>query len=201
VFRPPTTLTPTLMLLDIRLLTVKDYHQMGETGIFDPDERIELLSGQIIKKPVKGPSHSAAVKRIDRILRSKLGNSVLVQLQDPVQLDNYSEPEPDVALLVPNPTDYEDHHPTAADVYLIIEVSDSTLSRDCEFKADLYARSGIVDYWVLDLSNRQLRVFREPTQNGYQKKMTLSENESIALLAFANCMIQVSELLRPIIVI
>jgi Uma2 family endonuclease len=185
------------MILDIRLLTVKDYHQMGETGIFDPDERIELLAGQVIKKPVKGPSHSAAVKRVDRLLRSQLGQDVLVQLQDPIQLDDYSEPEPDIALLIPSPTDYEEHHPTASEVYLIIEVLDSTLSRDCEFKAGLYARSGIADYWVLDLPNRQLHVFRDPAQAGYQRRLTLSEDCSIAPLAFPNCTLQIVEMLRP----
>jgi Uma2 family endonuclease len=185
------------MLLDIRLLTVKDYHRMGETGIFDPDERIELLTGQIVKKPVKGPSHSAAVKRIDRLLRSHLAQDTLVQQQDPIQLDDYSEPEPDIALLRPNPTDYEEHHPTVADVYLIIEVSDSTLSRDCEFKADIYARSRITDYWVLDIPNRRLHVFRKPSQDGYQSRVTLTEGDSIAPLAFSDCIIQIAEMLSP----
>jgi Uma2 family endonuclease len=187
------------MLLDIRLLTVKDYHQMGDTGIFTPDEHIELLAGQIVKKPVKGPSHSAAVKRIDRLLRSRLGQQVLVQLQDPVQLDDYSEPEPDIALLVPSPTDYEEHHPTGVDVYLLIEVSDSTLSRDCEFKAEIYARSGIADYWVLDIPNRQLHVFREPSSSGYRSKITITEEGHIAPLAFPECGIQISEMLRPLL--
>jgi Uma2 family endonuclease len=186
------------MLLDIRLLTVKDYHRMGETGIFDPDERIELLTGQIVKKPVKGPSHSAAVKRVDRLLRSHLTQDVLVQLQDPIQLDDYSEPEPDIALLRPNPTDYEEHHPTVADVYLIIEVSDSTLNRDCEFKADIYARSGITDYWVLDIPNRRLHVFREPSQDGYQSRVTLTEGDSLAPLTFAHCILQIAEMLSPL---
>jgi Uma2 family endonuclease len=186
------------MLLDIRLLTVKDYHRMGETGIFDPDERIELLTGQIVKKPVKGPSHSAAVKRVDRLLRSHLAQEVLVQLQDPIQLDDYSEPEPDIALLRPNPTDYEEHHPTVADVYLIIEVSDSTLNRDCEFKADIYAHSGIMDYWVLDIPNRRLHVFREPSQDGYQSRVTLTEGDSIAPLPFAHCILQIAEMLSPL---
>ncbi|MCL1465072.1 Uma2 family endonuclease [Argonema galeatum] len=186
------------MLLDVRLFTAKEYHFMAEAGIFNPDERVELLAGQIIKMAAKGTAHSAAVTRTENLLRNLLGDLVLIRLQDPVQLDDYSEPEPDIALVIPDQMYYEDHHPNPSEVYLIIEVSDTTLSRDLEFKAGIYARSGIADYWVLDVNNRQLHIFREPSQNGYQSELILSDSGSVSPLAFPNVIITVGEMLRPL---
>jgi Uma2 family endonuclease len=187
------------MLLDVRLLTVKDYHRMTEAGIFDPDERVELLAGQIIKMAAKGTAHESAITRTERLLRNLLGEQILLRLQSPIQLDDYSEPEPDVAVVRVDQLDYEDHHPTRDEVYLIIEVADTSLSRDLEFKAGIYAQSGISDYWVLDVNNRKLHVFREPSQNGYQRQMILSENASVSLLAFPDVTVVVKEMLRPAI--
>ncbi|MGK7903577.1 MAG: Uma2 family endonuclease [Hormoscilla sp.] len=154
------------MLVDIRRLTVEEYHRLGEMGIIAPDEKVELIEGQIIKKSAKKTSHSAAVARINILLQKHLGEQVLVRLQDPVRLDDYSEPEPDIAVVIPDPLYYEDHHPTPHEVYLIIEVADTTIRSDRELKAKVSAKSGIADYWVLDVNNRQLYVFREPSHKG-----------------------------------
>ncbi|MCL1470752.1 Uma2 family endonuclease [Argonema antarcticum] len=186
------------MLLDVRLFTAKEYHFMAEAGILNADERVELLAGQIIKMLAKGTAHSAATTRTEKLLESRLENQALVRVQEPVQLDDYSEPEPDIALVIPDRMYYEDHHPTPSEVYLIIEVADTTLSRDLEFKAGIYARSGIADYWVLDVNNRQLHIFREPSQNGYQSELILSDSGSVSLLAFPNVIITVGEMLRPL---
>ncbi|MBW4635199.1 MAG: Uma2 family endonuclease [Iphinoe sp. HA4291-MV1] len=186
------------MVVDIRRWTVAEYHRMGELGFFAPDEQVELIEGQIFNKPVKGTSHSAAVSRIDRLLRNHLRDTVLIRLQDPVQLDDYSEPEPDVAVVQQDPLYYEDHHPTSSEIYLIIEVADSTLTRDTEFKALAYAKANIADYWVLDVNKRQLYVFRQPSEEGYQVKVILSDTEAITPLAFADVRLAVSEMLRPL---
>jgi len=186
-------------LLDIRLLTVQEYHRMAEIGIFDEDERVELLAGQIVKMPAKGTAHGAAVKRTEKLLENRLGNRVLVRLQDPVRLNDYSEPEPDIAVVVPDPLYYEDHHPTPSEVYLIIEVADTTLRTDCGIKATLYAQSGIADYWVLDVNNRQLHVFREPSQDGYQSRVILGDDGSISPLQFPDISFMVGEMLRPLV--
>ena len=108
------------MVLDIRLLTVKDYHRMAEAGIFHPNERVELIAGQIIRMTAKGTAHSAATTRTDSLLRNRLGTQVLVRPQEPIQLDDLSEPEPDIAVVRPDPLYYEDHHPTPSEIYLII---------------------------------------------------------------------------------
>ncbi|XZN99611.1 MAG: Uma2 family endonuclease [Microcoleus sp.] len=190
-----------MTLLDIRLLTVQEYHRMAEIGILDADERVELLAGQIVKKAAKSPPHCAAVKRTENLVNNRLGNRVLVRLQDPVRLNDNSEPEPDIALVVPDPLYYEDHHPTPSEVYLIIEVADTTLRTDLGIKATIYAQSGITDYWVLDVNNRQLHVFREPSQDGYQSIAVLGDDASISPLQFPDISFAVRDMLRPLITI
>ncbi|KOR36426.1 MULTISPECIES: Uma2 family endonuclease [Planktothricoides] len=187
------------MIVDIRRLTVEEYHRMGDLGILAPNEPVELIEGQVIQKPMKGKSHSAAVSRTDHLLRNRLGDRVLVRLENPVKLNDYSEPEPDIALVRPDPLYYEDHHPTPREIYLIIEVADSTLKRDREFKGTVYAKAGITDYWVLDISDRQLYVLREPQENGYQREAILRENDPISLLAFPDVTMTVAEMLSPVV--
>lgn len=186
------------MIVDIRRFNVKEYYRMAETGILDPDERVELIAGQIIPMSPKGTAHRAAVKRIEKLLENRLRDRVLVFTQDPIRLNNYSEPEPDIAVVMPDPLFYEDHHPIPEEIYLIIEVADTTVDRDTNFKAKLYASSGIRDYWVLDVSDRRLFVFREPSEIGYQSQAILSETETISLLEFDDCHITVGEMLRPL---
>jgi Uma2 family endonuclease len=174
------------VLADVRLWTVRDYHRMVEAGILQPDERVELIEGQIIRMSPKGTAHEAAITRLERMLRRCLGDRVIIRLQSPIQLNDRSEPEPDVAVVKVDPLDYEDHHPTPSEVYLLIEVADSSLKFDCETKAQVYARSGIADYWVLDVSDRQLHVFRDPSQASYQTHEILEVTSSLRLLSFAD---------------
>ncbi len=171
---------------------------MFEVGILDDSEHVELIAGQIIKMAAKGTPHRAAVTRIWKLLETCLGDVVLVCPQEPVQLNDYSEPEPDIAVLRPDPLYYEEHHPIPSDIYLLIEVADTTLKKDCELKAIAYAQSGITDYWVLDINARQLHVFREPKQEGYQAHRILSELDSISLVAFPTVNLNVWEMLRPL---
>lgn len=185
------------MVPGIRLLSVQEYHRMAEIGIFHPEERVELIAGQIIRMSAKGTAHESAITRTERLFRQRLGEQVLLRLQSPVQLDDYSEPEPDIAVVMPNPLDYDDHHPTASEVFLMIEIADSSLKYDREVKAPVYARSGIVDYWVLDVNARKLHVYHLPSQNGYQSEAILTEDVTISPLAFPECVIAVREMLRP----
>ncbi len=126
-----------------------------------------------------------------------LGQQGLVQTQLPVQLSNYSEPQPDIAVVMPDELRYLDHHPTPLEVYLIIEVADTTFKRDCELKAKHYAEAEIADYWVVDLTNRQLHIFREPTDQGYQSQTIIAEDRIISPLQFPDCLLTVSEMLPP----
>ena len=183
----------------IRKWTVKEYHKLGEMGFFHPEERVELLSGNIIKMSAKGTAHTSALGRTDRLLQNLFENLAWVRLQDPIALDANSEPEPDIAVVRIDPFDYATHHPTPSEVYLIIEVADSSLTFDREIKAKAYARSGIADYWVLNVNDRQIHVFREPAENGYQSELILGENGSISPLHFPTVNIAIQAMLPPII--
>ncbi|WP_293149880.1 MULTISPECIES: Uma2 family endonuclease [unclassified Microcoleus] len=128
-----------------------------------------------------------------------MGSLVLICLNNPVRLNDNSEPEPDLALVVPDPLYYEECHPTPSEVYLIIEVADTTLRTDLGIKATIYALSGIADYWVLDVHNRQLHVFREPSQDGYQSIAVLGDDASISPLQFPDVSFMVRDMLRPLV--
>jgi Uma2 family endonuclease len=181
--------------LKLRLWTVEEYHRMAEAGIFGGDERVELLAGKIIWMSAKGTAHRSAVARTDRLLQNSLRNLALICVQDPVKLNERSEPEPDIAVVKVDPLDYADHHPTPGEIYLIIEVADSSLKVDCETKAQAYSQAGIRDYWVLDVVNRQLHIFREPTEDGYQNEMILGENGTISPLQFPDLQIAIFDML------
>jgi Uma2 family endonuclease len=182
----------------IRLITVQEYHRMAEVGIFHPQERLELIAGQIIQMSPKGTAHESAITRTERLFRKRLGEQVLLRLQSPVQLDDYSEPEPDIAVVKPNPLDYDDHHPSPSEVFLIIEIADSSLKYDREVKALAYAKSGIAEYWILDVNGRKLHVYRLPSSEGYHSETILLEDVTISPLAFPECKITVREMLRTI---
>jgi Uma2 family endonuclease len=184
---------------NLRMWTVEEYHRMAETGILDEDERVELLFGKIIWMSAKGTAHSSAIARTNKLLQNGLGNQAWISIQDPITLNNRSEPEPDIAVVQIDPLDYADHHPTPSEVYLIIEVADSSLKFDCETKDKAYAQAGIVDYWVIDVVNRQLYVFREPNEEGYQSQVIWGEDGMISPLQFPDLQIAILEMLPPVI--
>lgn len=186
-------------IFTLRKWTVEEYHKLGEIGFFHPEERVELIEGNIIQMSAKGTAHTSATRRTASVLRNLLGNRAAVYTQDPIALDDNSEPEPDIAVVRIDPFDYATHHPTPSEVYLIIEVADSSLTYDREVKAKIYARSGIADYWVLNVNDRQLHVFREPTEDGYQSEVILEETASISPLQFPPVNIAIGEILPPII--
>lgn len=181
---------------ELRSVRVRDYHRMVEVGILAASQRVELIEGQIYTKAAKGTAHSAAVTRIDRALSQRLRGRALLRFQDPVQLSDFSEPKPDIAIAHIDPLDYEDHHPTPPEIFWLIEVADSTLGRDRDLKVPVYGKSGIQEYWILDVQERCLYVFREPEQDGYRSEQKLSEQDAIAPLAFPDCIILVEEFLR-----
>ncbi|HIK29829.1 MAG TPA: Uma2 family endonuclease [Oscillatoriales cyanobacterium M4454_W2019_049] len=192
---PPTPLT--LEPASLKRWTVRDYHKMSETGLLDPHERTELIAGQITLMAAKGTLHVTSLYLLVNTLRDKLGNSVLIRTQDPIQLDDLSEPEPDLAIVRGTVLDYATEHPRPSDVYLIVEVADRTLKYDCETKDKLYALAGILDYWVLDVKNRQLHIFRDPTPTGYTSHLILAEPNRAAPLAFPDCEIILTSILPP----
>ncbi len=181
--------------LQLRLWTVDEYHRMAEAGIFEPSERVELLEGKIIWMVAKGTAHRSAVGRTNKLLQNLLENQAWIAIQDPVKLNERSEPEPDVAVVKIDPLDYVDHHPTPDEIYFIIEVADSSLKLDTEIKAKAYSPAGIKDYWVLDVVKRELIVFRNPTIDGYQNQEIFTEHQKISPLDFPNLELVIAEML------
>jgi Uma2 family endonuclease len=178
----------------VRLWTVEEYHRMAEAGILSPDERVELIEGQIIPMAAKNPPHAATNLCAANILRNLLIGKALIRIQDPIFLSSTSEPEPDIAVVRIEPRFYLDHHPRPEEIFLIVEVADTTLERDRKLKAPTYAKAGIADYWILDVNTRQVYVLREPGEETYQQETILDTNATISVLAFPEIEIQIDQL-------
>ena len=142
--------------------TVDDYHRMAEAGILSADERTELIEGVIVTMSPVGTPHFVAVLLLDQLLRDAVGTRAVVSVQGPIRLPPRSELQPDLALLRPPVCRYRAALPGPADVFLLVEVSDSTLARDREVKAPLYAAHGIPEYWLVDLDAQRVLVHRDP---------------------------------------
>lgn len=185
---------------NLRLWTREEYLKMAEAGVFAPGERVELIEGEIIKMtPQKGP-HMTGVTLVSEELRRAFGKGYVVRVQGPLALGPLSEPEPDVAVVRGSPRDYRDSHPTTA--ILVVEVSDTTLVLDRQQKAGLYARAGIPEYWILNLLERALEIYRNPAPSpdhplgyGYRSSERLDASASVVPLAASATLIAVADLL------
>jgi Uma2 family endonuclease len=178
----------------VRLWTQDEYHRMIKAGILDPDERVELLEGQIISMAAKNPPHSATNLCAADYLRNLLTGKALIRIQDPIDLNVHSEPEADIAVVQIDPQRYVDHHPTPVEIFLLVEICDTTLERDRKQKAAAYAKAGIADYWILNVNTRQVHVFREIVAGAYQRKTILNEDATLSLLAFPDLEVQIDQL-------
>ncbi|MDB6088126.1 MAG: Uma2 family endonuclease [Gammaproteobacteria bacterium] len=148
-------------------ITVDEYYRMAEVGLLAPDARVELIDGEIIDMAPIGSRHGGTVIRLNRLLTRAVGDRASVAVQHPVRLDVLSEPQPDVAVLKPRHDDYMVSHATAADILLIVEVSETTLRHDLQIKQPLYARRGIPEFWIVDLKDEQIHFFRSPAGAAY----------------------------------
>ncbi len=150
-----------------RLLTVADYHRMGEVGIFLGTGRVELIEGELVAMSPAGSLHAGTVNALTRLLIDAVGNKGAVSVQNPVRLDNYSEPEPDVSVLRPRADDYRAAIPSPGDVLLVVEVAASSLRYDRAVKVPLYASHGIPEFWIVDVAGREIEVLRKPEGDRY----------------------------------
>ena len=146
-------------------LTVDQYDQMIKTGILSRSDRVELIRGEIVPKMPSDPPHAAIIMRLLRLLGALVQNRALLSSQTAVRLKD-SEPEPDISVLRLSPDDYFTRHPGPPDVFLLIEVSNSSLDRDLDWKAPLYAENGVAEYWIVDLKSNCVRVHRDPRPDG-----------------------------------
>ena len=177
-----------------RLFTVDEYHQMADAGIFGPEERVELIDGEIIEMSPIDPRHAGCVININRLLVTRLGDRAVVSPQNPVVIRPRSEPQPDMLVLRRREVSYSRAHPTPEDVLLAIEVANTTARFDRIVKARLYARSGIGEYWLIDVQKERVDVFRVPHGEAYAETTAVGRGSSIAPLACPEVAISVDDL-------
>ena len=171
--------------------TVEDYHRMIEAGIL-AGRRCELIGGEIIEMAPEGPRHRFINETIGDYLRQQLG-VVVVSEAHPITLSD-SEPEPDIAVVQPPRLRYRERHPVPADIYWLIEIAETTLTKDTGEKLKVYATAGITEYWVIDVQRSQVKVFRQPLKDNYQSETIVTEG-TISPLAFPDIAISVKLLL------
>jgi Uma2 family endonuclease len=150
-----------------RPLTVAEYHRMGDVGILTEDDRVELIEGQLVAMTPIGSNHSGTVNSLTRELVLAVGNRGVIAVQNPVQLDDLSEPQRDFAVLKPRADDYRNATPRADDVLLVIEIADSSLAYDRAVKRALYARHGIPEFWLVNVGANEIEICRTPAGDQY----------------------------------
>lgn len=177
------------------LTDIAEWHRMGEASIFPPDSHMELIEGEILHMAPIGFNHAGHVNRLISSLTFLTHGQAIPSAQNPVQLGDLSEPEPDFVLLRPEPDFYTTHHPNAADVLLLVEVSDTTLRFDRSQKLRLYATHHIPEYWIVNLIDNCIEVYRTPKNGDYRDKSVLLKNDSLQLLALPGITVTMADIL------
>lgn len=173
--------------------TAADYHRMAATGILLPDVRVELIDGTIINKMTSGPFHADVITWLAAVLLARLGGRAAVRIQLPVHLDDYSEPEPDIAVV--RPQRYGKRHPRPDDIFLLTEVAETSLASDRQVKGPLYARHRIPEFWLIDLPNRRVHVHRNPIDGQYEDVRAVGQaDETIGPMAFEDVRVDVVDM-------
>ena len=178
-----------------RRFTIEEYGRLVETGILNAGERVELVEGEIFVMGAINVAHAATVRRLIQLLLPTLSPGIVLDAQNPIRLPGESLLQPDVVLLQPRPDLYADDHPGVESLLLVIEVSDTTLRYDRSTKGVLYAAAGIREYWIVNLSGRQLEVYREPSPYGYRNVKILSAEDAVAMLALPDFTLSVAAIL------
>lgn len=178
-----------------RRFSVRDYYRMAETGILQPDERVELIEGEIIAMSPIRVRHAACVNKLNALFSAKAKSRWIVSPQNPVDLNPYSEPEPDITVLRFDKDFYAGGHPTPKDVLLLIEVADTTLGFDRGRKLPLYARDGIAEVWIVNLSDEVVEVYRGPQGETYLERRQFGRGENVAPGAFPEIEFPVAKIL------
>jgi len=174
--------------------TVQEYYQMGAAGVFNEGTRVELIEGEIIEMVPIGSDHAAIVDRLTHLFVSRVQGRAIVRVQNPVRLNDLSEPQPDLALLKFKSDYYSGAHPGADDTLLMIEVADTSLKYDRGRKIPLYAQMGVQEVWVVDVTGRSVEVFRGPAGSSYSDVTTLQAGEQVAPLALPDIEIAIEEI-------
>ncbi len=164
------------------LITINEWQKMVAANAFSPEKRIELIDGEILEMPPIGFNHAGHVNRMTNLFAFLVvEKKAIISVQNPLQLGDLSDPQPDFMLLRPEADFYTTRHPQPEDVLLLVEVADSSLSYDRERKQRLYAMFGIPEYWLINLNNESLEVYRHLSDESYAQKLTFYYGETVGL--------------------
>lgn len=181
--------------IERRWFSVDEYYRMIEAGILSPDDRVELIEGEVIKMSPIGKLHASCVNRINTIFGQLVGRKAIVSVQNPIRIDDFSEPQPDIALLKPRDDFYASRHPGPQDVLLIVEVADTSSAFDRSVKVPLYARAGVPEVWLADLPADSVGVFARPVNGHYQEVREARRGEMLMLNSLPGFTVGVADLL------
>lgn len=163
------------------LFTVEEYELMLEAGVFQEDEHVELISGEIVDIPPIGPGHGFGVSNLIMLLAPKIGKFAILWVQSPVRISRDDRPEPDITLLRPRSDLSPKSPPLAADVLLVIEISDSSVAYDRKVKRHLYAGAGIPEYWIVNLQEQIIEIYSNPSEGEYRQATQAKGGETLDL--------------------
>ena len=166
--------------------TADDYERMITAGILAEDDRVELIDGEVIAMSPIGPPHAAIVNRLNALLNRRFAGAAIVSVQNPIRLNDYSEPQPDLAVLRPRDDFYAQSHPTASDILLLVEVADTSLAYDRTEKLPRYAQESIPEVWLVDLDNELVTQYARPALNQYRHQVTLARGQTLVAQSVAN---------------
>ena len=175
--------------------TVEDYYAMAEAGILSSDERFELLSGEIFAMAPIGSRHASCVDRLTNLLAAQVGLRAIARVQNPVRLNGGTETQPDLMLLQPQAEYYSSAHPGPGDVLLLIEVADTTVDSDRYHKLPIYARAGIVEFWMVNLQEDCVEVYTDPSATGYSSRSVVGVDGEVSPTAFADVSLAVGQII------
>jgi Uma2 family endonuclease len=173
---------------------IDEYYRMGEVGLLAPDAWTELIEGEVIEMPPIESPRASAISRLQYLLTPAVGNLAQVRVRQPICLDNYSEPSPDLTVVLPRKDFYQARHPGSADTLLIIEVSQSSLRLDRDVKVPLYSRHQVPEVWLLDLSHDRMHFFRAPRDGTYTDVSFMDDPKVVALSALPEITVDLSGL-------
>lgn len=178
-----------------KLFTVSEYDQMIAAGIFEEDDRVELVGGEIVEMSPISVRHALCVNKLSQQLIRNLGREVMVSVQNPIQLDELSEPEPDIVIVQLQENVYTTSHPYPKNILLLIEVAETSLAYDLNVKLPRYAAAMIAETWIVDLNKDEVKVYRQPTVDGYGETAVYHPNDTLSPTAFPKLQITVKDIL------
>jgi Uma2 family endonuclease len=178
-----------------RYFNVTEFYRMAAAGVFTEDDRVELIEGEILEMSPIGSRHASCVDRLTELFSRQAGRKAIIRVQNPIRLDDYSEPLPDITLLKRRADFYAENHPTQADVLLIVEVADTSVEYDRNIKLPIYAQANIPEVWLVNLPKNIVEVYTRPAEGKYQKSRRLKRGEHLVSTQVSDLSIGIDEVL------